>query len=123
MAAVADLIRRGDIFLVDFGASLGGEVAYIRPAIVVTNNTANFIAHVIVVVPITSNIEKIGVYDVFLPNNRTDLNQDSKSQVNLIRHIAIERLGQRLGHVPSDLMDEVDARIIVHLGLQVHLGF
>ena len=112
-----ELIRRGDIFLTQFEPARAGEANYTHPAIVVTNNRANLITSVLVVIPITSNIERIYPFELALPNQRTGLNKDSKAQVNLIRHVSTDRFTRHLGFVPDDLMLELDRRIKDHLAL------
>ena len=103
--------------LTDFSATRESEANYIRPAVVVTNNEANAHAHILVVIPITSNLGRVGHYDLELPNNRTGLDRDTKAQVNLIRHVSVSRFVKTLGHVPTDLMLDLDARIREHLAL------
>ena len=111
------LIRRGDIILTNFAPAREGEPNKIHPAIVVTNNIANANAPVLIVVPITSNLERIYPFDLFLPNNRTGLNLDSKAQVNLLRVVSLSRLIKTLGYTPQDLMEQLDQRIREHLAL------
>ena len=112
-----ELIRRGDIFLTQFESARAGEANYIHPAIVATNNSTNLVSSVLVVIPITSNIERIYPFELALPNHRTGLNKDSKAQINLIRHVNTDRFTRRLGFIPDDLMLELDRRIKEHLAL------
>lgn len=112
-----NLVRRGDIFLVHFGPARAGEPDFKRPAIVITNNVANAGADAVTVIPLTSNTEKVYDFQLFLPTERTGLNLDSKAQTELVTCVAVTHLLRRLGHVPADLMTELDARIRLHLGL------
>lgn len=112
-----NLLRRGDIYLVNFAPARENETNYTRPAIIVTNNTSNAENVVITVVPLTSNIKRIYDFQLLMPNQRTGLNADSKAQVEQIRSVAVSRVLRRLGHVPADLMSELDARIRLHLAL------
>lgn len=112
------LLRRGDIYLVDFGPGLAGEVDKIHPAILVTNNLANQNAHVVVVVPLTSNLERVYPFELVMETHRTGLNKDSKAQVNLLRHVSTSRLLRPLSFVPDDLMQELDERLLEHLALK-----
>ena len=112
------LIRRGDLLLIDFAPARDGEANYIHPAIVVTNNVMNIDAPVIVVIPLTNNIERTYHFQVFLPSARTGLNFDSKAQVELVRHIGTTRILKRLSFLPDDLMDELDQRLLEHLALK-----
>ena len=111
------LIRRGDIFLVDFSPARSNEANFTRPAVVVTNNASNAQNVVITVVPLTSNTERVYSFQLLLPNERTDLDADSKAQVEQLRSVALSRVLRRLGHVPEDLMRELDGRIRLHLAL------
>ena len=111
------LLRRGDIVLADFDPAQRGEAAATRPAIVITNNIANELAEVIVVVPLTTNLERTYPYELMLPNNRTGLDHDSKVQVQYVRHLHKRRIKKSIGYVPPDLMEHIDTRIRTHLGL------
>jgi mRNA interferase MazF len=109
--------QRGDIVLVNFDPARPTEAAATRPAIIVTNNIANVISPQLVVVPLTSNLERIYPHEYMLRHQDTGLDQDSKVQPQLIRHVARERIGQTIGFVSSELMQEVDDRLRSHLGL------
>lgn len=111
------LLRRGDICLVNFAPARANEADKIRPAVIVTNNAANAQNVVVTVVPLTGNTERVYHFQLLLPHQRTDLEQDSKAQVEQIRSVALSRVTRRLGHVPADLMTELDGKIRLHLGL------
>lgn len=112
------LIRRGDIWLINYRPDgREGEAAQTHPGIVVTNNAANANTHLLMTVPLTSNVERLYVTNVLLPNQRTGLDHDSKAQVEATRATHVSRLIKRLGHVPDDLMAELDEKLRVHLGL------
>jgi mRNA interferase MazF len=60
------LSRRGDIYLINYRPDgREGEAAQTHPGVIVTNNTANAKTHLLMTVPITSNIERLFVTDVF----------------------------------------------------------
>jgi mRNA interferase MazF len=111
------LLRRGDIALVDFRPGRAGEAGYTRPAVIVTNDQANAVAPVIVVVPLTSNVDRIYPFQVFLPADHTGLDRDSKAQVELIRHVSMERVTRVVGRLRDDLLAELDSRLREHLAL------
>jgi mRNA interferase MazF len=111
------ILRRADIVLTDFSPARSDEANFVRPAVIITNNKANAVSPVVVVVPLTSNVDRIYPHELLLPNNRTNLDRDSKAQANLIRHVNVNRIVKRLGFVPDDLMLELDSRIREHLGL------
>ncbi len=109
--------RRGDIYLVDFEPALANQANKQRPAIIVTNNTANIKGSSVVVIPLSGNTQTVYPFQVLLPTNYTNLDQDSKAQTELIRSVSRERLLKRLGGVPEELMLDVDSSIGLHLGL------
>ncbi|HXR27340.1 MAG TPA: type II toxin-antitoxin system PemK/MazF family toxin [Candidatus Baltobacteraceae bacterium] len=115
-------MRRGDIHLVDLDPARGAEANKRRPALIVSNDTANTTAGrlgrgVITVVPVTSNIERLYPFQVLLPAAATGLGRDSKAQAEQVRSIAVERVGERLGVVPNAIMLDVDEALRLHLGL------
>jgi mRNA interferase MazF len=115
-------MRRGDIHSVDLDPARGSEANKRRPALVVSNDTANATAGrlgrgVITVIPVSSNIERIYPFQVLLPASVTGLDRDSKAQAEQVRSIAVERVGERLGVVPNAIMLDVDEALRLHLGL------
>ncbi len=109
------LLRRGDIYLVNFRPDgREGEAAQIHPAIVVSNNQVNAQAMIVQVMPLSSNLERIFRTDVILPNQRTGLDFDSRAQVEMTRAVNASRLIKPLGFVPNDLMQMIDDRIRDH---------
>ena len=112
------LIRRGDIFRVNLDPVQDNEAAATRPAIVVTSNVASAHGTTVCVVPLTTNVERIYPFQVFLEHHRTGLEFDSKAQVEHLRSVSVRRIrGDRMGFVPDDLMVELNARIRLHLAL------
>jgi mRNA interferase MazF len=116
------MMRRGDIHFVDLDPARGSEADKRRPAVIVSNDTANATARrlgrgVITVVPVTSNVERIYPFQVVLPAADTGLEHDSKAQAEQIRSVAVERVGDRLGVVPNPIMLDLDEALRLHLGL------
>jgi mRNA interferase MazF len=115
-------MRRGEIVAVDLEPVRGSEADKQRPAVVVSNDTANATATrlgrgVITVIPVTSNVARVHDFQVFLPAAETGLRRDSKAQAEQVRSIAVERVGARLGIVPQSRMDELDEALRIHLSL------
>ncbi|WP_240740883.1 type II toxin-antitoxin system PemK/MazF family toxin [Deinococcus sp. Arct2-2] len=111
-------MRRGDIWLINYRPDgREGEAGQVHPGIVVSNNAANANAVLLMTVPLTSNVERMYVTNVLLPNQRTGLDYDSKAQLEAMRAANVTRFLKRLGHVPDDLMSEIDAKLRMHLGI------
>jgi mRNA interferase MazF len=115
-------VRRGEIRLVDLDPTRGAEASQRRPAVIVSNDTANSTAArlgrgVITVVPVTSSVERVHAFQVLLARATIGLDRDSKAQAEQVRSIAIERVGVRLGVVPANLMQDLDEALRLHLAL------
>lgn len=112
------LIRRGDIYLINYRPDgREGEAAQLHPGIIVSNNHANANTHLLMSIPLTSNTEKIFITNLLLPLNRTGLDNDSKAQIEAMRATHVSRLIKRIGYVPDDLMEEIDRKLKIHLAL------
>ena len=108
--------------MVDLADPVGAEAAFLRPAVIVSNNAANQSASairrgVITVLPVTGNVRRVYPFQVRLAAPRCGLRQDSKAQAEQIRAVDVERLRDRVGRVPPGTMNEIDAAIRLHLSL------
>ena len=116
------MIRRGEIYSIDFEPVRGAEANKWRPGVIVSNDQANATAGrlgrgVITVVPVTSSVARIYPFQVLLPASQTGLDRDSKAQGEQLRAVAIERVGERMGVVPAPFLREIDEALRLHLAL------
>jgi mRNA interferase MazF len=115
-------VIRGEIREVDLEPTRGSEASKRRPAVIVSNDGANTTAWrlergVITVVPVTSNVTRVYPFQVLLPASDCGLRLDSKAQAEQVRSVTIERVGRRLGQLPSPLMSELEDALRLHLDL------
>jgi mRNA interferase MazF len=115
-------VRRGEIVTVELDPARGSEASKTRPAVVVSNDSANGTATrlgrgVITVVPVTSSTDRVYPFQVLLPASQTGLRRDSKAQAEQVRSVAGERIGRRVGHLSAPLMAELDQALRIHLNL------
>ena len=115
-------MRRGDIVLADLDPAVGSEADKRRPVVIVSNDRANRAAEetgrgVIVVVPLTSNVSTVHLFQVLIPSADSGLRSDSKAQVEQIRALSVQRLTMHLGVVPELLMDQIDQALRRQLDL------
>ena len=52
-------MKRGSVWWVEFDPSIGSEIQKTRPAVIVSNDTANKYLSRVVVIPLTSNVSRI----------------------------------------------------------------
>ena len=115
------LLRRGQIVLAAFDPAVGSETRKTRPAVVVSNNTANAAAlrsgATVTVVPVTSHTTKVYPFQVKLPAETTGLHHDSKAQAEQVRTVAVARIVKPVGWVTAELMGAIDEALRLHLAL------
>lgn len=115
-------MRRGDVVWVDLEPVRGSEADKRRPAVVVSNDGANGTAQalgrgVITVVPVTTSTAAVYPFQVLLPGASCGLPRASKAQAEQIRSISIERVTDVAGHVPPELLHQLDDALRLHLGI------
>jgi mRNA interferase MazF len=114
-------VRRGEIRWVDLDPVIGSESNKRRPAVIVSNDGANNAAErgrgVVTVVPVTSNVARVYPFQVALTAVETGLEQDSKAQAEQVRSVDVQRIGSRIGDLPTESMAELDEALRLHLAL------
>lgn len=116
------LVLRGEVRLVDLEPVKGSEANKRRPAVIVSNDSANSTAArlgrgVITVVPVTSNVRRVFAFQVLLPTAATGLRQDSKAQAEQVRAVDVSRIGPAVGRLDQSTMVDLDAALRLHLAL------
>lgn len=115
--AMAQSIRRGDIFTVDFEPVRGSEQGKARPALVIQNDIGNQYSPTIIVAAITTgNYPQFNV-NVLLKASEGGLKNDSLVLLNQIRTVDRSRLGRYWGRISTQTMAQVDEAIKISLGL------
>ncbi len=115
-------MRRGEIWWVDLEPARPGEASKTRPCLIVSNDANNVVARrlgrgVVTVVPLTSNTDKVFAFQVRIAPGTSGLHEESKAQTEQIRAVACERLVERIGALPAEVVREVDRALRVQLGL------
>jgi mRNA interferase MazF len=111
-------MKCGDIFYANLDPTVGSEIAKRRPVLIVSNDRNNSASNTVTIIPITSNIEHIYPFEVFLAAGDSGLPKPSKAQAQQIRTISKLRLGNEpCGQVGSGLMAQVEQAIRLHLAM------
>ena len=110
-------IKRGDVFLVNFDPTVGAEARKKRPAVVVSNDINNAHSPIISIAPLTSNVTRIYSFEVEVPAKTEGFRTRSKVMVNQIRAVDMARLIKKMGHLPAEIMKDVDQALILHYDL------
>jgi mRNA interferase MazF len=112
------MMKRGEIYFADLDPTVGSEVSKRRPVLIVSNDANNRASSTVTVLPITSNVSRVFLFEVAVAPEESGLSKQSKIQAQQIRTLAKQRImGACCGTLGSDLMGRVEAAIRLHLGL------
>jgi mRNA interferase MazF len=115
-------MRRGEIRVVNLDPVVGSEANKTQPAIIVSNDGANTTAArlgrgVLTIVPVTTNTDRIHPFQVLLEATDTGLADGCKAQAEQVRSVDVQRIGKRVGSIPTTVMGDLDEALRVHLAL------
>ena len=106
-------MKRGEVWLINFDPSVGGEIQKKRPAIIVSNDAANRNLNRVQVVPLTSNISRIYPSEALI----TLQGRQSKAMADQLTTVSKQRMMNQVGKVTPEEMTGVEIAIRVQLGL------
>jgi len=105
--------RRGEVWLVSFDEAVGGEVRKTRPAVILSNDTANALLNRVQVVPVSSQVQQLYPSETAVTLN----GEPRKAMADQITTASKRRLHRRLGVLgPADL-DAIGHVVRMHLAL------
>ena len=106
-------MKRGEVWWVAFDPAVGSEIQKTRPAIIVSNDSANRNLKRVVVVPLTTNTSR-----VFPGEARVNVaGEFCKAMSDQLMAADKLRLKEKLATLSKSDMLEVEQAICVHLGL------
>jgi mRNA interferase MazF len=90
-------LNRGDIWLINFNPAKGGEIGKLRPAIIMSDRVDNEILDTIIVIPLSTVIEKDALPYRYLIKKRDNLERDCDACIYEIRALSKTRVKVKLG--------------------------
>ena len=106
-------MKRGEVWWVEFDPSVGSEIRKTRPAVIVSNDAANRNLARVVVVPFTSNTQRVYPGEAVVSLG----DQASKAAADQIMAADKSRLKSLLAVLSKDDLAAVEDAIKVHLAL------
>ena len=109
-------LNRGDICLVNFNPAKGGEIGKLRPAIVLSDKEENEILDTVIVIPLSTVIEKDALPYRFLVTARDKLKRDSDACIYEIRALSKIRVKEKLSVLSSKELEIVQDSLCKIIG-------
>jgi len=106
--------RRGEVWWVAFDPPVGGEIQKTRPALIVSNNSANAVLNRLIVVPLTSQIARVYPGQAMVTLN----GEQRKAMGDQLTTASKKRLRSRLGELSMSDVAGVEDSILLHLGIR-----
>lgn len=111
-------IKRGDIFYADLSPVVGSEQGGLRPVLIIQNDVGNRYSPTVIAAAITSRMGKTRLpTHIDIHADRVGLAKDSVILLEQIRTLDKRRLKEKMGHLDTTVMVQVNNAIAVSMGL------
>jgi mRNA interferase MazF len=108
-------MKRGEVWWVEFDPAVGSEITKRRPAIIVSNDSANRNLSRVIVIPVTSTTSRVYPGETLVKIGT----QTSKAMADQIMAADKTRLKSLLGVLSKSDLQLVEHAICIQLGLAV----
>jgi mRNA interferase MazF len=106
-------MKRGEVWWVEFDPSVGSEIRKTRPAVIISNDSANRHLLRVVVIPLSTNTSRVYPAETLV----TLEGKKGKAMADQIMAADKIRLKTQIGILSKVDMLGVEQAILVHLGL------
>jgi mRNA interferase MazF len=106
-------MKRGEVWWVEFDPAIGSEIRKTRPAVIVSNDAANRHLARVVVVPVSSSVERIYPGEAAI----TIVGHSNKAMADQIMAADKSRLRSQIDTLSKSDMLAVEDAIKIHLAL------
>jgi mRNA interferase MazF len=107
-------LKRGEVYWLAFGPSVGGEIQKTRPAVIVSNDAANAALNRTLVVPLSSRISKVYPGEALVQLN----GETRKAMADQLTTASKQRFRSRLGRLSAEDMKRLEDSVLLQLGMK-----
>ena len=110
--------KKGEIYLVNFDPTIGHEVKKKRPALIISNNIHNQYSPLVTVAPLSSNVDRVYPFEVYISKGMAHLNDNSKIMIIQLRSTDKKRLLNKIEAIEDkEILNKVNRIIREHFDL------
>jgi mRNA interferase MazF len=106
-------MKRGEVWWVNLDPAIGTEINKTRPAVIISNDSANKFLNRVQIIPLTSNVENCYPSEAIIILN----GKKSKAMADQITTADKNRLKDKIGSVSTKDMGAIEKVIKIQLGL------
>jgi mRNA interferase MazF len=106
-------MKRGEVWWVSFDPSKGGEIRKQRPAVIVSNDAANYHLNRVQVIPLTSNVDELYPSEAYA----TFRGKKAKAMAGQLTTVSNKRLTNSDGSVSHTEMEAIARAIATQLDI------
>lgn len=108
------MMKRREVWWVNFDPSVGGEIKKKRPAVIISNDASNKFLNRVQVVPLTSKTEKIYPSEAVVVFQ----GEERKAMADQLATVSKERLFRRADILSREDMRKIEDAIKIQLDIQ-----
>jgi mRNA interferase MazF len=106
-------MKRGEVWWVEFDPSIGSEIRKTRPAVIISNDSANRNLARVIVIPLSSNVSRIYPGEALV----MVVNRQSKAMADQVMAADKARLKTRLDTLSRADMATIEDAVRIQFGL------
>lgn len=107
------MMKRCEVWWINFDPSVGGEIRKKRPAVIISNNAANQFLNRVQVVPLTGSVGKLYPSETYVSLR----GKKAKAMTDQLTTVRKKRLINQAGTVSKTEMEGIERAIIIQLDL------